>query len=420
MNVAEVVSRLDGWLESMRGESGYGGPIAHWWESNFLFTGPLYDWRYEGIIDGYRELFVRTGQLVFLERAKRAADDVVGHQLEDGRFRNSSFQFGPVAGGTPHEAAVDVALLKLARTLEATAPGGGTRYLQAARSNIEQYWIGVLWDGKGFRDQPYNDVLVANKHGTMLEALMEFAALTGEDVVQYAEACVEVIIDAQMATGPQAGGTVHRGIGPSRLAIPIYTARAMNGLLSYFEATRDSRAVDPIVRASGFLKRMLGARGVSWGVYGSGRLCAYPEVIAGAGDLLRFFVRSGGLGIVDAQNPVARITSTIGSAQTPGGGIPTGFGFASKGLSTAPRAPCLRDVVPVVGWVDKAFRALTLLLEDADVNRYDPSAYETEARWRGKRVVFQETPTAMTVRTSKGHRLYEWKKGEDAPAIYGL
>lgn len=420
MNLSAVVLGIDGWLDSMRGPRGYGGPIAHWWESNFLFTGPLYDWRYEGIIDGYRELYHRTGQQLFLEKATRAADDVVGNQLADGRFRNSSFQFGPVAGGTPHEAAVDIALLKLARTLGATNAGGGVQYRQSALANIERYWIGVLWDGKGFRDQPYNDALVANKHGTMLEALLELASQSSADYEQYIEACVTVIIDAQMGTGPQAGGTVHRGIGPSRLAIPIYTARAMNGLLSYYAATGDASVLAPVVQASGFLTRLLGSRGVRWGVYGTGQLCAFPELIAGAGDLLRFLVRARDLGVVDTQDAVERIASLISEAQTPGGGIPTSYGFAAKGLSKEPRGPCIRDVLPVVGWVDKAFRGLALLVDDVDTGPCQLREYEAQATWRGRRVVFQETPTAMTVETADGHLLYEWRKGEDAPAHFCL
>ena len=54
--------RLEAWLETMRGPGGYGGPVAHWWQQSLMYTGPGLDWRYEGIIEGYLQLWARTGK----------------------------------------------------------------------------------------------------------------------------------------------------------------------------------------------------------------------------------------------------------------------------------------------------------------------------------------------------------------------
>lgn len=417
----DTLARLDAWLETMRAPTGYGGPISHWWESNLLFTAPLFDWRYEGVIDGYRELFLRTGRHHFLGRALAAAEDLPSQLLPDGRLRNSSFQFGPVRGGTPHEAAIDVALLKLADTLFSLKHERAQTFQDLAVANLERYWMGTLWDGQGFRDQPYNPVLVANKHGTLLEALLEYEAQTGIDCGRYIEACVRVITSAQVADGAQRGGTVHRGIGPSRLAIPIYTARAANGLLSYYLRTGDETVRPVIERAATFLVALRSPAGTYWGIYGSGRLCRNPQMIAGAGDVLRLLVRLREQGMAEVEREADALVTTLLVQQQPGGGLPTAQGFTLKGLGRATSERDLRDVLPVVGWVDKSFRALALLVEaDEVLPNVDLEPYEVPVRWRGRRFTFRESRGAFEVRDSAGTIRYHWRKGKPAPETYEL
>lgn len=422
-HLVRALAGLDAWLESMRGPDGYGGPIAHWWESNFLYTGALYDWRYEGVIEGYHELYLRTGQSAFLDRATRAAGDLLPRQLPDGRWRRSSFQFGPVAGGTPHEAGLDLALLRLARTLRGLGRGEeGDAYVHAARANIEGYWIGQLWNGRGFQDQPYNASLVANKHATLLEALVELETLTGADFGSYIGRCAEVVMGAQVRRGPQRGGTVHLGIGPSRLAIPIYTARSMNGLMSFLDRTGDPRAAAAVREAADFLLRLTTPGGVLWGIYGTGRTARNPLMVAGAGDVLRCLLRIRERDLAPVDAGVRTLTNLLLEAQSPAGGLPTARGFAAKALGRPTPQTELRDVLPVVGWVDKAFRALCLALPlGSQVSPGDVRPYEVPVMWRGQRRTFRETAESFSVTADRGSvSLYHWIKGEPSPRVYDL
>ncbi|MGH2371770.1 MAG: hypothetical protein ACRDI2_26660, partial [Chloroflexota bacterium] len=212
--VDAAITRLDGWLETMRGEGGYAGPIAHWWESCWLYTGPMIDWRYEGIIAGYLELFRKSGDERWLARAQRAGDDIVAAQTADGHFGNSSFQHGPQPGGTPHEAAVDVALLELAQALREGSRPSWERYAACAERNVEQYLLAQLWAGDGFADQPWHLVRVPNKNATAIEALLLAEAVTGRPVMDYVRPAAEVILRHQVtAPGPRQGATVHAGTG---------------------------------------------------------------------------------------------------------------------------------------------------------------------------------------------------------------
>jgi hypothetical protein len=121
----ETILKIDAWLESMRQPGGYGGPVVHWWEDCLAYTGPGLDWRYEGIIHGYLNLWQATGEGLWLDKATRAGDDLVNGQLPSGNYRNSCFELNPNTGGTPHEAAADLGLLCLAAVLKegGTPPG---------------------------------------------------------------------------------------------------------------------------------------------------------------------------------------------------------------------------------------------------------------------------------------------------------
>lgn len=420
-DLERAIDRVDSWLDTLWSPSGYGGPIAHWWESNLLFTAPLYDWRYEGIIDGYRTLFVKTGKIDYLSKATRAADVAANALLQDGRYDNSSFQFGPVAGGTPHEAAMDSALFGLATALESSDPKRAQRYREAAMKNIECYWVRRLWNGQGFIDQPGVPTLVANKHGTVLEALVG-AGLVDGPWETYVRACVDVILSSQILEGPQAGGTRHRGIGPSGLAVPIYTARAMNGLLSLYECHPSSAIREAVLRSVPFFNRTIGTHGVIWGIYGDGRIARYPEITAGAGDVLRFLWRVETLGWDNSgHESLVKLQRLLLDAQLPSGGFPTGYGFAAKGLDRRPRRGDIRDILPVAGWVDKVFRALALLLEGDFTARpsFMAEPYTLQSFWKGQRVTWQESPTSMSI-TRGTHLLYHWEKGNWAPTTYAL
>lgn len=37
-SLATALASIDAWLDTMRGRHGYTGPVAHWWESNFVYT----------------------------------------------------------------------------------------------------------------------------------------------------------------------------------------------------------------------------------------------------------------------------------------------------------------------------------------------------------------------------------------------
>ncbi len=422
--LALAIARLDGWLDGMRSDDGYGGPVAHWWRDSMLFCGAGLDWRYEGIISGYVTLFERTGESRWVLKARRAADDLVRGQLPDGRFRNSSFEGNPLAGGTPHEAAADVGLLVLATAMRSARLPGWERYVETAERNLVGYHIGALWDRRARRFSDGAGAFVPNKAATIIEALCRLAAFTGDDnrVERFVGPTADSIVAHQARrSGSGTDGAISQATISDRRVdqlFPYYIARCIPGLVAAYQALDQVRYLEAAVAAALFLERVREDDGsYPQVVYPDGRKNRYPRWVAAVGDIIRVLELLRPLGIdVD----VDATTRWMLDGQLPTGGFRVAAGFSAhtrQRESAGP--PDVRDLVPVVGWNDKAFRGLTTLLPHGSRVGATPTAdvgYETPATWwsfggRGSSVVYRENAESVAV-VSRRAELYSWHKGE--------
>jgi hypothetical protein len=423
-----TIARLDAWLETMRSRHGYTGPVAHWWESCLLYSGPMIDWRYEGIVTGCLTLFERTGESRWLDRAVRAGEDILRGQLATGEFYNSSFQVGPIEGGTPHEAAVDVALLTLAAALRSAGDRRWQRFYCAAERNLQEFHLARLWDGRGFTDQPWNRARVANKNATLMEALLLYESLGSDSMEAYIRAAAEVILATQVVgEDDRAGATVHVGTGAHRLVIPIYTARCACALMMLYNRYPEARYPESARRMGAFLLRSVLPGGTRFGYYRDGRAIACPVWISPSGDVLRALIALQPYMDIPA-GMIHSLAHALISAQTDAGGIPTARGLGRKGSTRAfDGLPDFRDLLPVAGWCDKTFRALALLVEPgAQIPDVPVREARLDCTWKARPCFYEETNTTIRLTERRIHRggrspvRYEWRKGEVYPRAYDL
>jgi len=427
----QAVIGLDAWLETMRGSDGYGGPVAHWWQNCLQFTGAGLDWRYEGIIIGYLNLYKRTGDERWLAKARRAGDDLVRGQLPTGNFRNSNFEQNPYTGGTPHEAACDLALLHLAEVLRERGDTTWQTYLATAERNIRGYHIERLWDceARAFRDHPRTPCFVANKAATLVEALLKLARLTGDEalVETYALPTLEAILAHQMRDGPLHGAIYQNSIRGREVAkfFPYYIARCVPGLVAGYEWSGKERYLDAARRAMAFVLRWrYEDGGFPQVVYPGGRVNRYPQWIAAVGDILWAMRLLEPYGFkADAEPTLAWLLR----GQEPTGALRTAHGFAAQISQREPEGlPEFRDLLPVVGWNSMAFRYLTEALPTTDPSTSlrtssgpptaettadgRPPSFEAECVFRGQRLQYREDAERMELRQN-GRALYRWRKG---------
>ena len=419
-----AIVKVDQWFQQMRQCRGFAGPISHWWESSLLNCAAMADWRYEGILCGYVQLARRTGQQFWVERAVQAGDDVVAAQLPNGNYAHSAFQQGPIEAGTPHEAACDIGLLELADLLRERQDDRWYRFFATAERNIHSFLIGTLWNGTAFLDQAWNTIMVPNKNATSLEALLLYEKISGSDLEAYIDAAATFVLSAQVtAPGPTHGATIHLGTGIHRLAIPIYTARCAAALIRLYESRGHTRYLEGARVMGVFLERSLTNTGVLFGYYRDGSTIACPTWIAPAGDVLRALralTRHGS----DHSYAIGQLESWLLRQQSPSGGFPTARGLGRKG-QTEPLddLPDFRDVLPVVGWVDKTFRAIAEGISSHE--RYNVeaalSSSEVACRWKNMKVMFRETDKSFELREIRSDRtIYLWQKCENYPRVYHL
>jgi len=422
--IGRAVARLDAWLETLRGPDGtgaYGGPVAHWWRQALLYTGPGLDWRYEGIIGGYLALWERSGDEHWLTKARRAGDDLLAGQSPAGHYAASAFELNPASAGTPHEAACDAGLLRLARTLRGAGREGWEAYATAADRNLEAFYVNQLWDPevRAFRDSPDVPSFVPNKAATACEAFFLLAEVRGEDrwVEQYALPTLDRIVAYQVGDGgPLDGAIAQNSIGGKRIEkyFPFYIARCLPALLRGYEWSQDERYADAALAALRFIARNTGADGLLPAVvYPGGRTNRYPGWVAALGDVLRAGDLCRPYGF---DRDLSATHQRLLAGQDASGGFQTATGFAAQAGGRMPALPDLRDLLHVAGWSGMAFRYLAPQVGPGLAPAPDSPAFEADCTFRGQRVRLRETPAELVV--SAGEQVhYHWRKGDPWPRV---
>lgn len=391
--IAQALANLEAWLETMRQPGGYGGPVCHWWQHRLRYTGPGHDWRYEGILVGYFQLWQKTGDRYYREKLNRAAFDLLEGQLPDGRYPASRFELNPGTLGTPHEAAATLGLLLALPGLD-----DPERALAAAGRNLDNL-IAQLYlpEEKAYRDR------VPNKLATLAQALLAYAEATQqEQYLPYATRALEQALRYQVQEGPLAGA-IHqyapasdRGDGrffpyyQSRCIPPLVEGARVLGELRYGQAAR---------QILGFIERTREDDG-SWPMvlYAKGKSIERPRWIAANADVLLAYRALG------EPLPEAALDRLL-QAQLKSGGFPTAYGFGNDKLSP-------HDLIPVAGWNDKVFRLLAELLpKHAALPAPQVGLTEVEV-WVGHTPAWLCENTQALIVQTRGEVLYAWRKGE--------
>lgn len=399
--LAASVAKLDAWFETMRQEGGYGGPVVHWWNHSLRFAGAATDWRYEGLLIGYSELARRFGGH-WHGRLEAAIGDVRGSQLPSGHYRASRFEANPGTRGTPHEAAASLGLITAASYV-----AEGAAVIEIARRNLDAL-LALLWQPElgTFVDAPGSAGVVPNKVATMAHALMELAvALSDESYLVYAASALRAVLRLQVRSGRNAGA-IHQyaadGVRGDRRFFPLYIARCVPPLVRAAEILEDEVFLEAARAVGVFLERTMDPDG-SWPqiVYERGMQADYPRWVAGAGDMLTVWRMLG-------ENTPEVAVDRLVAAQLPLGGFPTAIGFEGR---PDRRCTSVADLLPVVGWNDKAFRYLVASLpKDAVPVATDVMPYERCVRHRHETGSFREDEAGMSVDLPSFPQAFRWRK----------
>jgi hypothetical protein len=286
-----------------------------------------------------------------------------------------------------------------------------------------------------FCDDEAHASFVPNKAATAAEALLALADLTGDDLwgERYARPALEAVLRCQVRRPghPLDGAIAQSSAGRTTLEkyFPFYVARCVPALVLAGRRYQDGRYLEGALAAGAFVQRWRDPDGAfPQVVYPDGhgaRVNRYPRWVGGIGDVLRALelLRPYGL---DAD--VAPSRRWLLDRQLASGSFRAAEGFAAQASQRPlPGLPDVRDLLPVAGWTDKAFRYLADLADLADLpDPPDPpgapdaaagaspaAPVELPCLFRGRPAVFREDGAAVEVTSAAGDRavLYRWLKG---------
>ena len=394
-NIEVCLNLLDKWLDSCRVKEGYGGPVVHWWGESLTYTGVGTDWRYEGIITAYLNLYKKSWNEYWLNKAVMAGNDLVKLQLKDGYFPTSCFELNPTAGTLVHQAGCDIGLLELYKTTKEE------QFLNSAERNIYQiidkYWDSTKGQYHAFVDRTTSKqsfYYSPNMAATFTEALMTLLNINGDKKLEpYINKTLRYLLSIQVQKGRLEGGIFEEEDHSSIYS--FYVARYVPVFLKQYEITKENefkKAADKIVKFLLSLEHKQG--GFYHFISYNGNKYDKFRWIAGTGDILRALH----LAKVD-ESIIKKHVDWILHYQHPSGGV----------QSSITKKQRFNDVIPVVGWCDKTFRLLSLIANGEVINtEYKKTV--CECILKGKHVQYEEDKKHMAV-TYKGKIFYLWKKG---------
>jgi hypothetical protein len=390
--------------------------VAHWWRSSLLYTGPGFDWRCQGLILGDLALWERTSQPGWLDKARRLGEDLLAAQLPGGHFLASAFELNPASGGTPHEAALDLALLRLAEALRSLGDPGWLAFRCAAVANLRLYYLEKLWDPQAcyFRDHPQVASFVPNKAATACQALFAWSESDGDSrwAELYALPNLERILDFQAAApGPLHGAILQNFFHHRRVPIymPYYTARCVPALVQGYAWFSQERFLQAAWDALGFILRQQdGFGGLPPALYPGSQVNRWPRWRAGLGDVL---LAAGALRPYGPSPDLSGLLGFLLAGQDETGGIQTAFGFGAQAGGAPHDLPDFRDLLHVAGWCDKAFHALALHANPAGLPAAASGPFQADCLFAGRRLLFYEDAERLQA-TCAGKTVYLWIKGE--------
>ena len=368
--LASLISKNISWLQTMKQPSGYSGPVPHYWEDCFNYIGPGRDWRYEGIIISYLELYEKTKDTNFLKLAKEAGDHLVNNQLKISCFNNSGFDGNPsiTRGSMPHDTAASIGLMTLALKLRQIGDADYIKYFHSAKINLDEFHLKYLYDknNDSFLQNTYDKKRyhVPNKLATLAELCLLAYEFTGDK--KYYNIAIkngDFILTHQENTVEKFKGGIYQVDKNHNKLICLYIARCISGLIKIYYATKNKKYLNGAIAAADFIKTLEHKSGGFYFGYqkynDEWKLYKYPMWIAGSGDIVRALLMLKPYKKYNLAKNIKWITDQMHKS----GGIPTSYGlnFRDKLIETYDGLPSCRDLVPAVGWNDKALRLLCML-----------------------------------------------------------
>lgn len=406
--------RLHGWLETVRCNDGWGGPVVSYRSNALCFTGAGNDWRLEGLLDAFRLAHGISGDPRWLEEIGWIMERFLRARRLDGQFENSYFEWNPFEGGMPHEPAVLAAGMRSAAVLK-RAGRPTEKWESVVHDYLDRVLLSRLWNKstRFVRDWEISDFQYGNaaSAAAALDLLTE-AGRPGDG--EHREALADHLLRLQVEDGDRAGGILssnRRGAGIS----PFLAARCLRPLRRHAEQCHSDRAGKGADRLADFLLRQERREGGFRRLVWNWRPASVNPLLTGATAAILAALEEDGR----SGDLTHGTESWLLDLQAPHGAFRHAIGYGQRAPRPEPERAEWRDWVASAGWQDKILYWLALKAGDLPFAPIPPDPWETPVRVAGRKGTFSETPERLEIRRD-GNVVYRWEKGRRTASVCNL
>lgn len=293
----QATANLLSWLNTWRQEDGaYNGWVVHRFDLKRLKYIHDTPWEQTPIIDGLLNLYKTTGNETYYNLAKDSVKLQISRMdNQTGMFDYAGFEDDRFSS-LVHNALADCSLLSFAEQCKDEDADIKDDALKTVKLNLDKYFMGVLYveSAEAFKFNftdfywPNEDRFVANMNSVAVEALLRYAALTGE--TYYREIAMKTLKSVTDLFCDKEGAVSYGGIGYANTHpewyISIYTALALRGLCEAYKVRQDEQLKKILIASAEHLLRYTQDAYFCHAIYNTEEI-PYPYWIAGGGMILK-------------------------------------------------------------------------------------------------------------------------------------
>src|SRR3989344_1825871 len=257
-SLLQSLSNLDAWLDSWKDKnSGIHGFVVHHHLDALEFIQPD-SWTQSAAVLAHLKIFEKGSEKKFLQKAVKEAGYLAkNYDWKNHYFQNSNFEQksknAEIKASLIHNAYPAIALLKTALALEKGKQAA--RFHKAAKDCCENYIIAKCWNERkkaftrGIAEK--NPEFVLNMAANAVSALLLLDKIEEKDenLEKYCKPCIMQILRLQKNDG------AFPYSDRSRLEISLYQSLTMQGLLEYYNKTKDKRVEKALEKAKAWLEK---------------------------------------------------------------------------------------------------------------------------------------------------------------------
>lgn len=412
-----ALARLEGWLQTMQGPDGFYGPVVGLRSTAMTWCGAGYDWRWEGLLDGWTQLHRKTNDTIYLDRIDNAMYLLQKAQLANGAFRNSAFENNPFEGGMPYEPILISAVMRALHYMNEIGHPWPSGAAEMVERFVEERLIKELWNKtlKTFNSwlqsdfDRYSPPAVA----AIVETLCLYAPISPNHkrLAHYIEGAANALLASQIRSGPLAGALPLSNQSGADV-VPSLSARGLPAFAHLHAYTGNAHFVKALTDLATFIRSAMQRDGGAASLMFAHRPHRITPCFIGAtADILRSFTRAN---ILDPALEATQL-SWILQHQTASGAFETAVGFGSN--QQHGEVPDWRDVIPVCGWVDKVYALLCTHVQ-TPIALQPGTPVSRTVTVHGESAIFREDADQMSL-SSDQTQWFSWRKRTICPTTCG-